>query len=101
MSSRLKARITGGGTLYGAISSPPALIGRLSAGGFLIGRLSYGTIGSGVEVYSEEYDVVPKVIPQSLNTENKILERDVTIESIPYYKVSNVYDGETAIIGGN
>lgn len=57
-------------------------------------------IADDVEVYTGDYDVIPKVSPQSLETAEKLLTKDVTIEAIPYYEVSNSSGGVTVIIGG-
>ena len=52
------------------------------------------------EDYTGPYAVTPKIVSQSLNTADKHMSSDVTIEPIPYYEVSN-QNGKTVIIGGN
>lgn len=51
------------------------------------------------EPYKGSYDVTPTRSVQSLDTDNKMMVRDVTIQPIPYYETSNP-KGITAIIGG-
>lgn len=52
-----------------------------------------------VPQYEGAYEVTPKVTEQSLPTAQKFLARDVTIEKIPYFEVSNNSGGMTASIG--
>lgn len=54
-----------------------------------------------VPTYEGTYDVTPKVIQQTLETENKKMLDNVTIKQIPYYEVSNIYDGKTIYIGSD
>lgn len=53
------------------------------------------------ESYSGDYNVTPQINSQVLNTSDKLMAKDMVIKAIPYYSVSNEYDGETVIIGGN
>lgn len=52
-------------------------------------------------LYEGDYDVTPKIVAQTLETANKSMESDVTIQAIPYYEVDNAFQGQTVIIGGN
>lgn len=52
-----------------------------------------------VPQYEGTYEVTPKVTEQTLPTAQKFLARDVTIEKIPYFEVSNNSGGTTASIG--
>lgn len=52
-----------------------------------------------VPEYVGEYEVTPKVTEQTLPTAQKFLARDVTIEKIPYFEVSNNSGGNTVFIG--
>lgn len=54
----------------------------------------------GYEHYDGEYVVTPAVVQQSLHTENKVMDDDVTVKAIPYYEVENADNGVTVIIGG-
>lgn len=60
----------------------------------------YQSGSGGFPYYKGPYKTVPKVIKQTLNTKNKSMSLDVTIESIPYSEVSNPEGGKTIIIGG-
>ena len=55
---------------------------------------------SGVTPYSGSYEAIPRVTAQSLPTQDRWLDRDVTIQAIPYHEVGNRERGMTAIIGG-
>lgn len=54
----------------------------------------------GTETYKGEYEVVPKVNKQILDTKNKTMTDDVTVLKIPYSKVDNLSGGQTITIGG-
>lgn len=79
------------------IRSEGVLSGSIVSEGILRGSLSMPV---GYEDYTGPYVVTPKIVSQSLNTADKHLSEDVTIEPIPYYEVSN-QNGKTVIIGGN
>lgn len=49
--------------------------------------------------YEGEYEVTPKVVPQTLPTAEKVLMKDVEIKQIPIARVSNQSGGKTVIIG--
>ncbi len=49
-------------------------------------------------VYSGDYEVVPKFEEQVLETADKVLKKDVKINSIPRYDVSNEAGGVTVYI---
>lgn len=54
------------------------------------------------EEYEGEYVVTPRPWNETiLETENKILRNNVTVEVIPYYETSNLSGGSTVYIGGN
>ena len=55
---------------------------------------------SQADPYTGIYDIVPRVTAQSLPTRNRWLNRDVTVQAIPYHEVENTERGTTAIIGG-
>lgn len=54
--------------------------------------------GGTLPYYDGDYNVVPKVTNQVLETKNKSMRDDVTIEEIPYAEVSNPQGGVTATI---
>ena len=41
--------------------------------------------------YHGEYVVIPKTYAQYLDTDNKVMEDDVTVTEIPYAEVGNIY----------
>ena len=55
--------------------------------------------GDKIEHYNGSYTVTPRVERQTLHTENKIMDDDVTVLQIPYFEVTNT-NGTTVIIGG-
>ena len=55
---------------------------------------------SGVTPYSGSYEAIPRVTAQSLQTQDRWLDRNVVIQAIPYHEVENTERGNTAIIGG-
>lgn len=48
--------------------------------------------------YTGEYDVIPKVEDQYLETSGRHLSKDVHVYKIPYYKTSNESGGMTVSI---
>ena len=55
---------------------------------------------TGGEPYVGEYEVTPKVEQSTvLETTNKVLAKDITVQKIPQFEVSNEADGKTLIIG--
>lgn len=57
-------------------------------------------IGMGMPViYTGATTVIPSVTEQELETENKLVLQNITIEQIPYSAVSNVAGGYTVNIG--
>lgn len=51
------------------------------------------------EPYEGDYEVVPKVTAQTMPTKDKVLSKDITVKSIPFFNVSNTSGGETIYIG--
>ena len=49
--------------------------------------------------YKGKYEVTPSISAQVLDTAHKVMSKDVTIKSIPYYEVDNMQQGTTVIIG--
>ena len=74
-------------SIRGVIIPKNTVIGRLGMGGG--GRLPY---------YTGDYTVIPKVYEQTLETKNKSMTDDVTVEAVPYSEVSNLSGGYTASI---
>lgn len=51
------------------------------------------------EQYNGDYVVIPRVYQQVLETKDKVMLDDVTVEVIPFHKVINLSDGYTVTIG--
>lgn len=54
--------------------------------------------GSDIKKYEGSYEVTPTVDGSVLHTAKKVMEKDVNIKAIPFYEVSNQFDGETIYI---
>ena len=55
--------------------------------------------GLDIERYRGDYIITPLAYEeQELETRNKLLEDNITVKEIPYYRVSNI-DGTTVYIG--
>lgn len=53
---------------------------------------------SDAPVYTGQYDVTPKINKQTLETEGKLMSKNVEVNGIPYFKVSNNSGGNTIYI---
>lgn len=64
-------------------------------------RPSFGEIVTLVneDVYEGDYNVIPRVYQQVLETKDKLMLDDVTVEIIPYAQTINVKNGYTVTIG--
>lgn len=51
------------------------------------------------DVYDGDYDVIPRVYQQVLETKDKLMLDDVTVEIIPLAKTINLSNGYTVTIG--
>jgi hypothetical protein len=51
------------------------------------------------DVYEGDYNVIPRVYQQILETKDKVMLDDVTVEIIPLQKVLNQSNGYTVTIG--
>lgn len=51
------------------------------------------------EVYDGDYNVIPRVYQQVLETKDKLMLDDVTVEIIPLAKTINLSNGYTVTIG--
>lgn len=65
-------------------------------------KVHYGgdIIVIGGDIYTGEYEIVPKTTQQTFDTKNKMMIDDVIVFSIPYHEVANPSGGYTATIGG-
>lgn len=53
----------------------------------------------GGELYEGDYFVTPKTTAQTIPTKDKVMVKDMTVNSIPFFNVSNTSGGTTAYIG--
>ena len=86
------------GVLTGFLSSEGGIVGNLSAEGNLQGTISYPT-SVVVDVYTGAYIVDPNFVDQTLETQDKLMEDDVTINAIKVTRTSNLSGGLTVVIG--
>lgn len=56
------------------------------------------TVLEDVEVYDGNYEVIPKVEAQVLQTRQKFMQEDLRVKAIPYYDVGNTAGGSTVFI---
>ena len=87
------ARITGRLSVAGTIT------GRLSALESLSGKMNIPEV-VGVTLYDGEYVVSPDFEGSILETKDKLLRQDVTVNPIEVQTVSNLSGGKTVYIGG-
>lgn len=57
--------------------------------------------GSGgvLPYYDGSYNVIPRIVGQTLETKNKSMRDDVTVDPINYAEVTNPQGGKTVTIG--
>lgn len=53
----------------------------------------------GLELYGGPYEVTPRLYAQSLDTDGKLMEDDVTVYEIPISRTTNPTGGLTVLIG--
>ena len=51
------------------------------------------------DVYNGDYNIIPRVYQQVLETKDKVMLDDVTVENIPLSRVINLSNGYTVTIG--
>lgn len=56
------------------------------------------SVDIGSEVYKGDYVVTPKVDGQTIPTKGKVLIKDMTVNPIPFFDVSNTSGGSTVYI---
>lgn len=64
--------------------------------GNLVGHI---VIASNKEQYAGDYNVIPKVEEQTLETKDKTMTDNIFVAAIPYHEVSNPQGGITVTIG--
>ena len=51
------------------------------------------------DIYEGDYNVIPRVYQQVLDTKDKVMTNDVTVEIIPLARIMNLSNGYTVTIG--
>lgn len=77
--------------IYMEIKEPPEIV--LEVEDYI------GSGGAPPDYYEGEYNVIPKTAEQKLDTKQKTMRSDVTVEKIPVHEFSND-SGTTIVIGG-
>lgn len=93
MGCKLTGTLTPIGTLSGTLTERKGLLGKLAM------AVSEVIIDHS-EHYEGQYTVTPSASTEIvLETADKVMDANVTVREIPFYKTSNVADGYTAYIG--
>lgn len=88
------------GTITGRLDGACVLHGTLEARGQLTGTLTLPTLAPPIHpTYDGPYEVTPHFFEQTLETNNKLMTDDVTVEIIPAHEVTNPQGGLTVTIG--
>ena len=77
-------------SLKGVVAARQTLVGSLNVG---------GVIKVEPEHYEGDYEVIPSVEAQVLETNQKFMDDDVIVRKIPFYEVTNTTGGTTITIG--
>lgn len=84
--------------LSGAISGTGKLSGKLTPQNTVIsGEVSSDILAA--KKYPGPYNVVPRKVDQTLDTADKLLTDDITVDAINYSEVDNPVGGKTVNIG--
>lgn len=86
------------GELTGTLTSPGQLHGSLVSRHGISGTLTIPSAAN-VNMYGGPYEVTPRLYAQSLDTDGKLMEDDVTVYEIPVTITSNPHGGQTVLIG--
>ena len=88
------------GTITGRLDGACVLHGTLEARGQLTGTLTLPNLTPPVHpIYDGEYSVTPRFHEQKLETKEKLMTDDVTVDVIPVHEVTNPAGGITVTIG--
>lgn len=93
----ITGEVSGTGELTGDVSQAEELTGEVSSTVELEGELS-AAYETKAPIYDGDYEVIPQVDGQLLNTKHKYMTDDVTILAIPYFEVGNTTGGNTVYI---
>ena len=88
------------GTITGRLDGACVLHGTLEARGQLTGTLTLPNLTPPVHPsYDGPYEVTPRFYEQVLETKEKLMIDDVTVDVIPVHEVTNPAGGITVTIG--
>lgn len=73
-----------------SVASNEATISMQISAAYIVGSADY---------YDGAYDVTPRLYAQSLDTDGKVMEDDVTVYEIPVTRTTNPTGGLTVLIG--
>lgn len=91
--------IPGSCQLVGFVKVKNQLIGAVKSKSRITGKIQ---IGGALPHYDGVYDITPSVDADiTLETAQKVMERNLTVFKIPYAKTTNNSGGLTVSIGGN
>ena len=80
--------LTSDGTISGEISAPQTITGEIAIPRSVL-----------LPSYEGPYEVTPRIYEQTLETEGKQMDDDVTVYEIPITNTTNPYGGQTVVIG--
>lgn len=87
------------GELHGTLTSSGQLHGSLVGDHHKItGTLTIPSV-VGATPYGGSYEVTPRLYTQSLDTDGKLMQDDVTVYEIPVTRTTNPVGGQTVLIG--
>lgn len=102
----MEVTLTMHGQITGVVSeSPPVLHGTISIptkeddAPKMDGTITVPKIVTNADKYTGSYTVVPSNHSQTLETRNRVMTDNLTIDEIPYFSTSNE-SGTTVYIGG-
>lgn len=100
MASNLHGSIRTRVSVHGSIR-PARITGCIISAPQITGRVYIGQAGEQYPVYDGDYTAIPRPAAQTLPTEGRRMEQDVTVLGIPVYITENASNGNTVYIGGN
>ncbi len=100
MTSKLRGSIRTRASVHGSIR-PVRIAGCIVLGPRITGRVYIGQAGEQYPAYDGDYTAIPRPAAQTLPTEGKRMEQDVTVKGIPFFVTENPAKGNTIYIGGN
>lgn len=86
------------GELFATLTPDHVITGELARGHTITGELTIPST-PGLELYGGPYEVTPRLYAQSLDTDGKLMEDDVTVYEIPVTRTTNPHGGQTVLIG--